>query len=293
MLSLLIGGVLLRQVPAQPAASIPRLAGVVCLPDRKVAILEVTPARSWDARHLILNERERQGEVEVFQIDPEKGMVKLRVGGTNAVEKFNFANRTNLPGGSGFGIMLDRAEMDPVLRIYSEFTGRTLLRSPRLAATSFSLSASATNQAEVALLLEKALQAKAITSIPDGDKFLMVVPDADAATVKPHSSGINAPAGNPDKSELIPVGEISFSNADLHQVAQIYAGFIGRKLEPNQHLPRTTRIINFRNQTPLTKEECIYGLDTLFRWQGLKVIPIAQDLAELVPLSDAFSGPDK
>ena len=83
--------------------------------------------------------------------------------------------------------MLDNADIEPVLALYSEFTQRTLLKPLLGGIPWFTLQATAMNRAEAALVLEKALDAREIASIPDGTRFLMVVPKRQAATVKPRS----------------------------------------------------------------------------------------------------------
>ena len=85
-------------------------------------------------------------------------------------------------------------------------------------------------------------------------------------------------------SELMQVGDICFINIDLIQAAQVYAALIGRKLDQTRAIPRPTLAINFRNQTPLTKDQCVYALETLFHWQGVKVEPAGDGLAGVIPI---------
>ncbi len=86
---------------------------------------------------------------------------------------------------------------------------------------------------------------------------------------------------------MMPVGAIYFPDADLNQVAAIYADLIGRKLDQTQRLPQPTLVIKFRNQTLFSKEECVYALDTLFRWQRMMVVPVGDGLAKIIPIADA------
>jgi hypothetical protein len=281
MLSLLVGALLLPQLLAENSPPVPRLAGIINLPDQRLVLLGFSQSRSTPPS-LILRESEREGEIEVIRISAESGAVELRIGRTNS-------QLTVRPSGEGShtpisvgGLVLVKADIDFVLRLYGEFKGRTVLRSPRLPAVSLSLETAVTNQAGAAQVLEKALAAKAITTIPDGDKFVMVVPNSEIATVKPRSAEIRSSTRG--RSELMPVGAISFSNADLNQASAIYANLIGRKLDQTQPTPQPTLAIKFRNQTPLTKEECVYALDTLFRWQNVKVVPIGEGLVKVVPI---------
>lgn len=274
------------QILADTAAPTPRLAGIVHLPDLRAAWLETVPTRS--GRHfLILRETQREGDVEVLQIDPQGGTVKLLVGRTNVVLTLSLRPQVTQVEAAAGSLELVDAGLDPVLSLYAECKGRTLLRSPRLPATSFTLAALTTNQAQAALVLEKALAERGIATIPDGERFLMVVPASEATAVKPHSADLDTPPRNGFRPELMPVGIIQFNEATLYQAADIYASLIGRKLDRNQPRLQATLHIIFRNQTPLTKEECLYALDTLFYWQGVKVVPVGNGSAMLVPISDA------
>lgn len=289
-LSLLLSCLLLPQLFAGPGSSPPRLTGIVNLPTEKVAWLDWRPCINTPLS-LVLGERQREGDLaEVIRIDPATGIVELRLAWTNAPITVSLPRHGNPLETAAGSLELVDADIDPVLGLYAECKGRTLLRWPRLPATSFSVVASTTNQAQAALALEKALAEKGISIIPDGEKFLMVVPESEATTVKPHASDIKPAISNGSKSEPIPAGAIYFPNTDLLQVAQIYADLIGRKLAPDQPLPRPTLAIKFKNQTPLDKAECVYALETLFRWQGVKLVPVAQDVVRIAPLSDASAG---
>ncbi len=135
-------------------------------------------------------------------------------------------------------------------------------------------------------MLQRALAGKGIAVIPAGGKFLLVVPEAEVASVRPRISAPMTPPGKVTSPDLIPAGQIYFPNTDLSQVAQVYMSLIGRKLDQTQPLPQTTLPIKFGNQTPLTREECLYALDALFSWQGLKIVPVGHGSARLVPISD-------
>jgi hypothetical protein len=169
----------------------------------------------------------------------------------------------------------------------------------------FTLTDSPANKAEAAVALERALAAKEIVSIPDGTKFMMVVPKAFAALVKPHSSEIRsatgtgpaAPTGDnqpparqaPDDNN-IPPGVIHFVNVDLLDAAMLFAELLGRKLDRTTPYP-AHGLISFKSQTPLTKAEVCYALETLFSWQGAKLVPAGTNLMRLEPISSPL--PDK
>jgi hypothetical protein len=283
-----------------------KLTGIINLPERKCAVLEDSRRR-----HFILGEGQKDGATEVLQIDPEARSVKLRVSvGEDRTDASIILSlsQTNRITEAPVALMLDNADIEPVLALYSEFTQRTLLR-PLLSAPPFTLQASAMNREEAGRVLQKALDAKEIASIPDGTKFLMVVLKRQAATVKPRflelksSQPIDAPSQNQAVSthtpndELIPSGAINFSNVDVWEVAKIYAELIGRKLDRTPAFssggpfPPVGGIINLKTANSLTKEEACYALETLFSWQGVKLVPVGNGLAKLVRISE--SGPGK
>jgi hypothetical protein len=276
---------LLPQLQAQASNYPPRLTGIINSPNRKAAFLKILSGRFQGATWK-LGEGQRCVDVEVIRINPAAGSAEIRQGGTNTPITVSLARKGN-PGQTADGSLeLEDADLDVVLALYAECAGRTLLRWPRLPATSFTLATSDGNPAQAALVLEKVLAEAGIATIPDGAKFLMVVPKPEAAIVKLHASAPKRPPDDANETERIPAGEIYFPNTDLRQAAGIYAAWIGRKLDPTQPLPRRTLAISFRNQTPLTKEECIYALDTLFNWQGVKIVPVGSESARLVAVSD-------
>lgn len=279
--SILLIGLLALELSAQPSASAPRLAGIVNLPDLKLAVLEVAGA---GRPHLILAVGQRDGDIAVREFNPDEATVKLVWSGTNGDVSVSLTRQNSRAGALGFGIELENADTDPVLRLYQEFTQRTLLRSPRLVASPFNLRASATNRAQAALVLEEALTEKEITTIPDGDKFIMVVPNSQVASVRPHSAEIKSSGTNAAGSEMLSPGTVDFRSADLRQVEQIYAEMIGRKLDRTEPLPFGAPIY-FKTQTPLTKEECIYALDTLLSWRNVKMLLVGDDTVKAVWIS--------
>jgi len=284
ILSLLVNCLLLPQLLAANSPYVPRLTGIVNLPHQKSVVLEFDPPGS-SSPPLILAESQREGAIEVTRITPDTRAVELRVWGTNVLLTVPVPDDGRFPRTVGGSLALANADLDPVLDLYAGLKGRTLLRSPRLPATSLSIETAVTNQADAARALEKAFAANGIATIQDGDKFVMVVPDSEAAIVKPRSSEIKSSSQEGAGPELFPPGAMNFSHAELSQMTAIYAGLIGRKLDRSQQPQKPTLPINLKNHTPLTKAEGIYALETLFSWQGVKVVPVGNDSCKIVPLS--------
>jgi len=263
--------------PAEAAESVPRLAGVVNLPDLKLAVLEVTPP--GEARDMLLAEGQRQADLEVLHIDPARREMKLRRSAKTGAVPLTL---TNLALAANPGVSLDCVKLDSVLALFARFTNRTLLRSSLLPQITLTLNATANNAAEAAQAFQAALAGKAICSVPDGDRFLMVVPKAAAARVKPLAAQLK-PA--PDSGgELFPAGMIQFFDSPPAQVLEVYASVLGRKVQPPKPWPAgVARGIKLETQTPLSKEEASYALATVLEWAGLKLIPVGADLLKAVP----------
>lgn len=182
-------------------------------------------------------------------------------------------------------IELAAADLPFVLELYSRFSGRSVLRPPTLPAIAVTLRATATNELAAAAMLERALAEKNIVTIPDGDKFVIVVTKAQAATVQPRSAQIRkAVAQTPATEGLIPQGTVRFEGATLPQVLHIYAGLLGRKLDAPDRLPAGSGLIHFVARTALTREEMLYAFDTLLAWHNLRVIHVGEEHIKAVRL---------
>lgn len=177
------------------------------------------------------------------------------------------------------GFVLNNAPLSTVLRLYAEFTGRTVLRPASLPGARLSLVASTTKAADGAAAIEKALRSQGIATVADGDKFVMVIPEAQLSSVRPRSSQLKVAT----PTELIPAGTINFTGANSEAVARIYAELTGRKFDAATSA-RLNGMVNLQTQTPLSKTECLYALDTLFEWQGIKMVPVGEDLIKAVPI---------
>jgi len=250
-----------------------------------------------------LEERQKESGIEVVNIDVWAGSVELLLDGvtTNRPVLIRLPGQVPNP-----GILLENAGLEPVLELYQEFTGRTLLRWPQLpAAISFTLIAPVSSAAQAATVLEKVLSTNQIAAIPDGSKFLMVVPTSRAATITPRSAELHLPVRLSEKSprlqrvtasdqtanqEPMPAGVINFPKTPIRHVAIVYAGLLRRKFDEKTVPADAVGTISLRFETPLWEAEACYALETLFSWQGLKLVPIGSDLSKLVRISDSDPG---
>ena len=250
------------------------------LPDLKLALLEPVP-RLNEARYLLLAEGQRDTEIEVVKIDPANRSVKLNIYAKAGLVPLTLTNLALKPGP---GVFLDNAKLDPVLCLYGKLCNRTLLRSSLLPQDSLTLNAAATNYAEAAQVLQSALAGKGISSVPDGNRFLMVVPKIEASTVKPRAAQIKSSAAAGSGGETLTPGMIDFINVDPAQVLDIYALLVGRKVQRAKSWSSGVAVtINLVTQTPVSKEEAIYALETVLEWAGLKLVRVGEDSLKAVP----------
>jgi hypothetical protein len=280
-----IAGKIDRQARQRPDMHF--LEGVIDLPGRKCAIIMVLSTHHVSEVH-ILEAGQSDGVVEVLQIDSLTGVVKTRIAdsSTNPTIVLKLSRQMPRP-----GIVLEDAGIKPVLALYQEFTGRTLLRWPDLPESShLNLISAAADYGDAAAVLEKALATKQILAIPDGSKFIMVVPKSRAASVKPRSGQLKPVASKEEsESDLLPAGGLNFPEENIWRVAFIYAELLGRRLDTNGAPGGRLGWVSFKNQTALSRPEACYALETLFEWQGFKLLPVDEDLAKLAPIADSDS----
>ena len=257
----------------------PRLCGIINLPDTKRAVLELPAGSPAGTGWSILAEGQREGGVELLQIHPETGSVKVNLVHNPDIKTLSFTNSTPNGLDGATGIVLENAPLESLLSLFGEFSGRTLLCWQSLSNTLFIVGASNVNKQNVAAILQRALTLNHLKVIPDGDNFLMIVPESEAVHAKPSAPKVDS---SDSLTELLPAGAINFPNTDITQVMEIYAELVGKKLDRSAHYPMVRRI-HFKNQTPLAKEEAVYALDTLFAWNGVKMVPAGVNFIKPVP----------
>ena len=274
---------------APPSPRNPRLAGIVSVWGRQQALLAFTASPPYPAPRMMLSEGQREDNIQVDQIEPDKGSVKLTLDGSGAVT-VRLRNTTNAPVP---GIVLEDVDLNVVLELFANCTNRSLLRWPSLPELSFNVSAAVKDKYDAARVLAQSLTAKGLSIIPDGEKFLMIVPESKAASVKPHApstgtataSGAESHAGpilaaGPPQ-ELLPAGTVDWHGIELSRVAEVCSTFMGRKFDQNERVP-VYGLIYFRTVTPLTKVEVTYALETLLLWNGVKLVPVGRDAMKAV-----------
>ena len=272
---------------AQSNNVLPKLLGI-SFGGRGSAVLEIPPLRAAGgfARTVILSEGEREAGVEVKNINLNDGTVQLVYPGSNMLVRVS-APKPNAAARNQ--INLTNAPLDAVLKLFAEAANRTLLLHPLLPTTRLAVTGSADNPMAAAQIFAQALTNHGIAIIPDGDKFLQIVPQRLAVPAQPRPAELrlSKPVGAAPDEEL-PAGSINFMGAKISQVAPIYAGLVGRELD-RVHSPALAghlQGIAFKNQTPLTKAEIVYALDVQFAWRGVRMVTVDDKLVRLTLLSE-------
>jgi hypothetical protein len=248
------------------------------------AVLEIPAADRMNptaTRTIIVGPGEREGQIAVLALDCKSGSVTLNCSGTNLT--------LALPPSAGAGapaVHLTNAPLPVVLKLYREFTGLTLLEHPVLSRANLTIIADTEDRAVLATVFATALTNAGIVSIPDGEKFLRIVPAYIAASVQSQARfrmlATNEPA---PAEERFPSGAINFVGAKGVQVAMIYAEMAGKKLDLSTPAPPVQDIV-FRNQQPLTRAEILHALDVHFAWRGVKMLAVGEQQVRLALLNE-------
>ena len=251
----------------QKAPEVPRLSGIVDLPEFKKAVFELK-TDCCGPRFLVLTEGESGLGVKLFSISSAQRSVQVNVEGAQNPMTLSLPPTTN--SGSGFtsGIELVDASVYSVLELYGQLSGKTLLYWPRLPTAGVSTGGSVASRKDTIKILQTALEQRQIASVSDGEKFIMIVPVDQVNAVKPR-----APRSDPKVEAEMPPGSIVFHGVMLADVYTIYAAFIQAKLDESGPLPKPVQpFIFLHTRSALSRDEALYALDTIFGWQGIKMV---------------------
>jgi hypothetical protein len=269
-LGLLLALVLPFRLLGQPAVPPPRLEGIVSA-GAKLAVFECQNKRGGKFETL-LSERQRDGDLEVLEINPGQGKATIRFSGDDRevfLSETNTANNiiTN-------GIILEQTSLPLVIRLYERFSGRTALIWPEMPRETISLNSSAKKE-EIAGILQRGIQTLGLTCLNDGERLVMIVPTNQSSMVKvpePETAPDDESKSGRKAIDIVPAGLVDFRNADIHQVLAVYALLRGGQIPQNelQKIP-SVPFIDFRMGNPQSKAEVLYCLDTLLAWRHVKV----------------------
>ena len=283
----------------------PRLMGILNLSGTNLALLEVSaPGRARS--ELALTAGQRNGDVEVLEIDEAAGNVKLKNSGKVSdltLDADGEAGTLVEPssGGEKAGQLkepvrfrLQKAGPPQILHLYQEVAGRSLLRPERLPDFQLSLrSKDIVTAADFLKGVERALAEKGIIIRPDGEKFaIAAAQDADFQKITPQARQLTERLGKSHgkssteaPEELLPAGIIDFRAVDLNQALAIYQELTGRTVLWAPPLPCSTMIL--RTQTTLTRSEVIYAFNAVLALNDISVLAEGEKFLLVVPTTQA------
>jgi hypothetical protein len=214
-------------------------------------------------------------------------------------ELSKLAGQEIIPGGA---INFPAVGLEQVLSIYAELRNRTVLRPSRLPPLAVHLrTACPLNRDEAAYAFTTVLELNDIVVVDDGDHFMQVVPkgQANRVRVKAPRARPNAPLLDPKSIPVVgfvrtysPTAATAESSlADLpraqshcaERLLAFYGELAGKKTNPSPDLGNT--FLHFATQTPLSREEVLYAIETTLALNQLAVIT-ENDTVRLGELSE-------
>ena len=271
---------------------------------------------------MMLAPNEGQDEVEVLEIDLDKGEVEIR-NGTN-VSKVTLPADTQ--GGTlvtasktGAGnaeqvpfLRLGQTSLNECLHLYQELAHRTLIRPTSLPAAKIGglYSKDAVTAADVVKAMDQELAKCGIEMVPDGEKFVVAV--VSGMELKPTMAKLRevrefaafiertrsqssaasvvqvspAPAPKPGPKEQleIPAGMINFPNTEFFAIIPIFGHLTSRTvIQPAMMMSPNIPLVT---HSPLTQEEATYAMAAAFAMNGLSVAAAGEKFVLVFPTSD-------
>ncbi|HZR20701.1 MAG TPA: hypothetical protein VFE51_25700 [Verrucomicrobiae bacterium] len=201
-------------------------------------------------------------------------------------EVSKLAGQETIPAGA---ISFPGTDLEQVLSIYAELRNRTILRPGPLPPLIVHLrTVCALGREEAVYALTTVLGLNGIVVVDDGEHFMQVVPKAQAGSVRAQAPKPrpDAPLFNPKDVPVVgllrtytpvPMDSRKFE-ADLAQVSRhcadrlvaLYAEMSGKKAITSPDLG--DRFVWFATQTPLSKEEVLYAIETTLILNKLAII---------------------
>lgn len=169
------------------------------------------------------------------------------------------------------GLRLQNLDVYDLLdKIYAETTGRTLLLAPALPAAKITLRAvTPLTKGEFTHMLECVLALNGIKLVPEGDKFMLVVPTSFPLDRLPP---LTRPAANPQGDPIYQKDGLRLQGLDVREfIAKIYAPAAGREVRVG-NFPMAK--ISFTNKTPLTRAEFLYACERLLQLNAIALKPV-------------------
>jgi hypothetical protein len=161
-------------------------------------------------------------------------------------------------------------ELRDVLRIYQELTGWTLLTPGELSSPAVCfINETPLSKCEAIFAMTAVIALNGVSIVPVSGTFLFTAP-----TAQTNKLTALLQTGMPVHSLATPAsvdaGAIQLHAVQLPDLLATYERLSGQPVAAGSELLRARQ--EFRNPTPLTAYEALYGLDLLLGWNGLRVV---------------------
>jgi hypothetical protein len=182
---------------------------------------------------------------------------------------------------NGSNPSLSPLSLQSALMLYGQYKKRTLLIHPKLGNPTLSINTSQHTEVEFAAVFEKQLSEQHVAIIPDGEHFLMLVPNALTNSLTPRANSLAR------TNDLVPEMSLKFQTAPIPMVIQTYADMVHKEVVnlPESNQINCCDVVTFVQVTPLSREEICYALETLLEWRNIRIAPDGQNKLKLEKIS--------
>lgn len=211
--------------------------------------------------------------IDIVKINFADGSIAAREDGKDVVYRYQ-AEAKSSESPNPASLRLKDQNFDVVLDLYAILSGRTLLIHPTVNSQKpVAVTADPKNNTEAIKALEKILADRGLVALPDGGKFVQIVPRAIATNSNANSATL---AGL--KSDVIQMSAFNFKNAPFNQFCDFYGMMAGKKIVREGVFPAAS--ISLHASNSLTKPELLYAMDVLLGWQGVKIVNVDEKTAK-------------
>lgn len=239
--------------------------------DTPLAILEVSKTNNrfgGQGEQFALRAQQSDNGVEIQSIDVTNGTVLAKVGGEPRTLAFDDSGGSKMADKPAT-IRLQDANLHPLIYFYGDAKGRTVLEHPQVERTGFTFTANPHSKSEAAKAFEELFATRQIAAIPDGDKFVMLVPYAYTNQVTPRSDEFAEPG------PVVRPLSINFQGVPLPKALEVYDEYVGRWPRKDPMLPYSgdqSFFIYLVQQNSLSKGQICYAMQTIFTWRGIRAV---------------------
>jgi len=280
---------ILSMAAAHAAEKSVKLSGVVggMLFGKDIAFIEAQGSPGRPPETIMLGTGQSQDGIELVSMDAAKGKASVKVDGEPrelVLEPDEEHPSTHTANGASSPLIHFRSlPLLNAISLYADCKNRTALIHPQLGKPTFSINQNVRTKAEAAEVFEKMFAEQKIATIPDGEHFVMVVPNAFTNPLMPRPHALSetnfivpAPPINNSSHDVVPPLSINFHNAPIFLVLQAYSDFMHKEIV-NLHddswldARGPYPIVTLVQTTPLSREEICYALQTLIEWNNVRI----------------------